>query len=180
MKILAFSGSNSSTSINRKLIHFAISYCEANNEIYQLDLNDYEMPIFSEDREKLGYPEPVKRFRSQMANCDCIILSLAEHNKSYSVAFKNVIDWCSRIDMDIFKGKPMLLMSASRGAFGGGHVLAAAKTLFPKCNAHIVETFSLPLFEKNFHESTGIKDKELRAEFERKIAIFKDQLLPKL
>jgi chromate reductase, NAD(P)H dehydrogenase (quinone) len=180
MKILAFAGSNSSTSINRKLINFAISYCEANNEVYQLDLNDYEMPIFSTDREKLGYPEQAYRFREHMEKADCIILSLAEHNKSYAVAFKNIIDWCSRVDMDIFKAKPVLLMSTSQGAFGGGNVLAAAKTLLPKCNAHIVEVFSLPLFDKNFSDEEGIRDKELKAEFERKIEIFKDQLLPKL
>jgi len=180
MKILAFAGSNSSTSINRQLVNFALFYLEDNNEIYKLDLNDYEMPIFSVDREKSGYPPQVKKFRDQLEQCDCIVLSLAEHNKSFTVAFKNIIDWCSRIDMNIFKDKPMFLMSTSTGGFGGGNVMAAAQLLLPKAHAQIIETFSLPSFDKNFDVDTGIKNPELRAEFERKIEIFKDKILPKL
>ena len=51
MKILGISASNSSTSINKKLVTYAISLVDK-AEVEILDLNDYEMPIYSADREK--------------------------------------------------------------------------------------------------------------------------------
>jgi len=176
MKIVAFAGSNSSQSINKKLVKHALSYLELNNEIYLLDLNEFEMPIFSIDRELFGYPPQVYLFRQQFENCDCIVVSLAENNKTYSAALKNILDWCSRIDINIFKNKPMFLMSTSTGKHAGEQVMAAAKFFFPKAGATIIETFSLPSFENNFDESVGITNPELKAEFEKKIQGFKDYL----
>jgi len=48
MKIIAFAGSNSANSINKKLITSVSKYYkEADDIIEILDLNDYEMPIYS-------------------------------------------------------------------------------------------------------------------------------------
>ncbi len=173
MKIVAFAGSNSSQSINKKLVKHVLSYFK-NAEINLLDLNNYEMPIYSADREKNdGYPKLAHDFLEQLKNSDAIILSLAEHNNSYSTAFKNIFDWCSRIDKTLFQNKPMLLMSTSPGGFGGGNVMNAAKAFFPKCGANIIDTFSLPSFPKNFTETEGILDPILKAELETKITHFK-------
>lgn len=92
MKILAFAGSNSSTSINRELVKFVLK-CFPSVDINLIDLNDYLMPIFSVDLEKDGFPEPTHLFIQNIANADVIICSLAENNRSYSVAFKNI---CTR------------------------------------------------------------------------------------
>lgn len=49
--ILAFAGSNSSNSINKQLATYAASLVkDANTKI--LDLNDFELPIYSIDLEK--------------------------------------------------------------------------------------------------------------------------------
>ncbi len=174
MKITAFAGSNSSHSINRQLVRFALRYFpEA--EVNLLDLNDYEMPIFSIDREEEGYPPQAEKFIDQMTDADIIICSISENNRTYSAAFKNVFDWCSRIDMNIFKNKPMLLMTTSPGGYGGGNVMNAAKNFFPACGAEIKETFSLPRFYANFDEEKGITNNELLQDFETIINKFKEQ-----
>jgi len=49
MKIIAFAASNSSNSINKKLATYAASLFQGET-IEILDLNDYEMPLFSSDR----------------------------------------------------------------------------------------------------------------------------------
>ena len=175
MKITAFAGSNSSHSINRQLVKFALTYFP-DAEINLLDLNDCEMPIFSVDREEKGYPPQAEKFIAQMDDADIIICSLAENNRSYSVAFKNVLDWCSRIDMDIFKNTPMLLMSTSPGGYGGGNVMNAAKNFFPACGAEIKETFSLPRFYANFDEEKGITNADLLKDFEAVITKFKSEI----
>lgn len=176
MKILAFAGSNSSRSINRQLVVHTLSFF-SDADINLLDLNDYEVPIFSADREaRDGYPQLIYKFREQIEQCDAIVLSLAEHNRSYTTAFKNIFDWSSRIDLDIFRSKPMLLMSTSPGGFGGGNVMAAAKAFFPKCGADIIEIFSLPSFYQNFDEAKGITDEALKMEFDGKIHAFIERI----
>lgn len=175
MKITAFAGSNSSHSINRQLVRFALTYFP-DAEVTLLDLNDFEMPIFSVDREEKGYPEQASKFIGLMEDANIIICSISENNRSYSAAFKNVLDWCSRIDMDIFKNKPMLLMSTSPGGYGGGNVMNAAKNFFPACGADIKQNFSLPRFYKNFEEGKGITDTELLKNFEEVISKFKEDI----
>lgn len=175
MKITAFAGSNSSHSINRQLVKFALSYFQ-NTEVNLLDLNDFEMPIFSVDREELGYPNQAYEFAKAMDEADFIVCSLAENNRSYSTAFKNVFDWCSRIDLNIFKGKPMFLMSTSPGRYGGESVMNAAKSFFPACGANIIATFSLPRFYQTFDGEKGIIDATLLNEFEEIISLVNSKI----
>ena len=175
MTIIAFAGSSSSKSINKKLVEYTLKYFE-DAEIELLDLNDYEMPLYSFDREESnGIPEKTLEFREKLSNADGIICSLAEHNRSYTVAFKNIFDWSSRVNMDIFANKPMLLMSTSPGGFGGGNVMNLAKSFFPKCGANIIETFSLPSFNQNFING-NITNEELRLEHLTKARNFKDNI----
>ncbi|MDR2917107.1 MAG: NAD(P)H-dependent oxidoreductase [Tannerella sp.] len=174
-KIVAFAGSNSSKSINKKLVRFVLTYFKE-YEQNLLDLNDYEMDIFSIDREENGYPDQVYAFRNQIEGADIIICSLAENNGSYSAAFKNVFDWCSRIDLNIFRNKPMFLMSSSPGRRGGSDVMSAAKSRFPGCGADIMETFSLPSFNRTFEEDKGIIEPDLLKELEQKIVDFKEKI----
>lgn len=54
MKILAFAGSTSSTSINRELVKFVLKDFQS-HEINLIDLNDYSMPVFSVDLEKKAF-----------------------------------------------------------------------------------------------------------------------------
>src|SRR5688572_32525969 len=139
-KIVAFAGSNSSKSINRQLVSFALTqFPEA--EIRFLDLNDFEMPIYSIDKEeKSGFPKETGVFMNYFKEADGIVCSMAEHNRSYTVAFKNVLDWCSRVDLNIFAHKPMLLMSTSTGGFAAGNVMAMAKSFFPRAGANVIDT----------------------------------------
>ena len=51
-KILAFGASSSNNSINKKLASFVANKI-APQEAILIDLNDYEMPIYSDDRKKL-------------------------------------------------------------------------------------------------------------------------------
>jgi NAD(P)H-dependent FMN reductase len=132
MKIIAFAGSNSQQSINRHLAAYAANQFE-NAEIEVLDLNDFEMPLFSVDLEKeTGQHETAKSFLKKIESADILVVSLAENNGNYSVAFKNIFDWSSRIIKDVFQQKPMLLMATSPGTRGGASVLEIAKNCLPK------------------------------------------------
>jgi chromate reductase len=132
MKILAYAGSNSSTSINKQLAGYAASLFE-NAEVELLDLNDYEMPLFGVDVEKtIGQHPLALAFLEKIASADVIVLSLAEHNGNYSAAFKSHFDWMSRIRKDVFQDKPMLLMATSNGGRGGKSVLDISQSNLPR------------------------------------------------
>lgn len=155
MKIIAFAGSPSKKSINKKLAAYAAGLFE-NAQVEVLDLNDYEMPLFTVDVEAVIGQHPLaKAFLEKIASADILVVSLAENNGNYSAAFKNTVDWCSRINPKIFQDKPMLLMATSPGARGGASVLEIAKNNFPRFNTEIKAVFSLPSFNDNFDVENG-------------------------
>lgn len=165
MKIVGFAGSNSSTSINKKLVTYVTSLF-SNVEVEILDLNDYELPLFGVDIEKeIGQPELATQFLQKMNSADVLVVSLAENNGNYSVAFKNIFDWASRQDKNVFQEKDMLLMATSPGGRGGASVLEIAKNSFPRYGANILATFSLPKFYENFDvDNNSISNSELKNE----------------
>lgn len=161
MKVVAFAGSSSKNSINKRLAIYAASLFHSEVDI--LDLNDYELPLFSVDKEaELGKPIVARAFLDKMQSADIIVLSLAEHNASFSAAFKNIYDWASRQEKEVFGGKPMLLMATSPGKRGGQSVLETAAISLPRYGGNIKQTFSLPSFNENFDiEKNHISNPEL-------------------
>lgn len=164
-KIIAFGASSSKNSINKQLASYAASQFNG-AEIEILDLNDYEMPIFSLDKEaENGIPELATAFFNKLSTADLIIISLAEHNGAYSTAFKNIFDWISRINPKFLNEKPTLLLATSPGPRGGLTVLEIAKNRFPFQGAVIKGSFSLPSFNDNFDSEKGIINEELKNNF---------------
>lgn len=170
MKIIAFAGSNSSKSINKKLATYASSLFE-NAEVEILDLNDYEAPLFGVDIEtEIGQAEEAQLFLQKLKSATILVVSLAENNGNYSTAFKNIMDWCSRIEKEIFQNKPMLLMATSPGARGGKSVLEIAENNLPRYGGNIKAVFSLPSFNENFDvENNKISNKELDLELKKSV-----------
>jgi len=163
MKLLAFAASSSTQSINKRLVTYAANLVEG-AEVEVLDLNDYELPLFSEDKEKeLGQPELAKAFISKIAACDALMISFAEHNGSYSAAYKNLFDWSSRLGQKVFQDKPMILLSTSPGARGGASVLAAATASAPFFAGHVKASLAIPSFFDNFDQERDVLiNKELK------------------
>lgn len=173
-RILALGASSSRQSINKQLATYAAG-CIANAEIDLVDLNDYEMPIYGIDREREnGIPQLAKDFKAKVLAADGIVISFAEHNGAYATAFKNVLDWISRIDKDVWGQKPMFLLATSPGARGGQTVLDIAVNKFKFMNQNTIVSFSLPSFTQNF--SDGIKDETLKASFMEQLQAFEQVL----
>ncbi|MGA8863651.1 MAG: NAD(P)H-dependent oxidoreductase [Gallionella sp.] len=163
MKLLAFAASSSSKSINKQLVTYAASLVE-DADVEVLDLNDYELPLFSEDREKeLGHPDLAKAFLGKITASDALMISFAEHNGSYSAAWKNLFDWSSRVGKKVFQDKPMVLLSTSPGPRGGASVLAAATGSMPFFGGDVKASLAIPSFHENFDAERGVlRNEELR------------------
>ena len=164
-KIIAFGASSSKTSINKQLATYAAHQFD-NASVEVLDLNDYELPLFSSDKEtETGIPQLAQDFYAKLGTADLIIISFAEHNGTYTAAFKNIFDWTSRINGKNFQDKPTLLLSTSPGPRGGSTVLEIAKGRFPFQGAVVKGSFSLPSFYENFDVSNGIINDDLKNQF---------------
>ena len=163
-KIIAFGASSSKNSINKQLATYVAKQFK-NSSIEVLDLNDYEMPIFSVDKEtNTGIPQLAHDFYAKIGSADLLIISFAEHNGAYSTAFKNIFDWTSRINSKTFQEKSTLLLATSPGPRGGSSVLEIAKNRFPFQGAIVKGSFSLPSFHENFDVEKGIINEDLKTQ----------------
>ena len=154
-KVIAFAASSSRNSINRQLVTYAAGLLD-DAEVELLDLNDFELPLFSVDREaELGQPELAQKFFRLIGDCDGLIVSFAEHNGSYSAAYKNLYDWASRIDPKVYQNKPMILLATSPGGRGGRSVLDLALQQIPRFGGLIQGSLSVPSFHDNFDGVSG-------------------------
>ena len=175
-KIVAFGASSSSNSINKRLATYAAQQIQ-NSNVVILDLNNFEMPIYSEDSERLnGIPKEAYNFKEIIKEADGIIISFAEHNGAYTAAFKNIFDWISRIDEVVWYNKPMFLMATSDGSKGASSVLQIAYNRISGGNPNHIPYFSLPNFSDNFDQQAGIKNKDLNKKFIDALSIFTDSL----
>jgi len=157
MKIIAFGASSSKKSINKNLAQYAASLIEG-GEVEVLDLNDYELPLFSVDREEeLGHPKLAQDFVHKLESADLILISFAEHNGIYTAAFKNLMDWVTRVKKNFYSDKPLIFLSTSPGARGAKSVLDFASNSAVHFGGKLIGSLSIP----SFHENFSIKENKL-------------------
>ncbi len=155
-RVTCFAASSSRNSINRQLVSYVASLVE-DAAVEVLDLNDYELPLFSVDREaELGQPALAQAFLDKLQQSDALIISFAEHNGCYSAAYKNLFDWVSRIQPKVYQQKRMLLLATSPGGRGGKSVLELALSQMPRFGGEIRGSVSVPSFTDNFDVERGV------------------------
>lgn len=175
--ILAFAGSNSSTSINHQLVTYLTTQLkETSFELFKL--SDMDLIIYSEDeQEENGFPSSINQIYKHIQTSKGIIISVNEHNSNPSAFFKNVLDWLSRLDRKFLEDKKVFLLSASTGARGGMSALEVVKNLIPRFGGEVVDTFSFPTFKENFStDENKISNEELNTEILSKLLQFENQL----
>lgn len=171
MKIIAFGASTSSTSINKALATFTANLVEG-AQVQVLDINNYLVPMFSEDLEKeIGHAEGAQGFLRDLAQADAYVISFAEHNGHYPAAYKNLFDWASRINRAMFGDKPAVYLATSPGPGGAKSVLAAATASAPFFGGNVKASVSVPSFYDNFDlEQDAVTNPEIVAELKAAVA----------
>jgi chromate reductase, NAD(P)H dehydrogenase (quinone) len=125
LRILAVSGSLRSGSHNTSLLR---ALREEAPEGVEIELWDglAEIPAYVADDDLVPGPDAVAELRSIVRGADAVFFSTPEYNSSIPGALKNALDWASRpLATNVFRNKPVAVVSASAGAFGG--VWAAAE-----------------------------------------------------
>ena len=158
MKILGIAGSLRSGSLNRELLRLASLSAPDGIE---LDLWDglRDIPPYDTDDED-GDPAAVEDFRNAVRAADAVLISTPEYNSSVPGQLKNALDWASRPEVltCVFRNKPVAVMSASPGMFGGVWAQAETKKILGAMGARVVDSdLALP----RAHERLADPDDEL-------------------
>ncbi|MCE7630688.1 NAD(P)H-dependent oxidoreductase, partial [Vibrio fluvialis] len=160
-----------STSINKALATYAANLIDG-AEVQVLDINNYNVPMFNEDLEKeIGHAEGAQGFLRDLSQADAFVISFAEHNGHYPAAYKNLFDWATRIDREVFKNKPAVYLATSPGPGGAQSVLAAAVGSAPFFAGNVKASVSVPNFYNVFDLEAGkITDEAVNTELKQAVA----------
>ena len=142
-KIICFSGSTRSGSINVRLLDAAIKELSALDcEVTRISLEDYPLPIYNGNlEEKDGIPENAVKLAKLMSEHDGYFLTCPEYNGSLSALMKNTIDWMTRVPSDQavpFKDKVGAIGACSPGGMGGIAMLYHLREILVRLGSLIV------------------------------------------
>jgi chromate reductase, NAD(P)H dehydrogenase (quinone) len=135
--ILGIPGSLRESSYNKLLLRAASKLLPPSVQLEIIEID--KIPLYNQDVEVAGLPEPVKAFKKKIEEVDAILISTPEYNHSFPGMLKNAIDWASRpYGHNSFEGKPTAVMSASPGFFGGVSAQDQLKQVLLALNTRLV------------------------------------------
>ena len=175
--VFVMGASISSKSINRQLATYAASFLrDVNYKVH--DLSDYQCQMYSpQEQEKSEFPETITKLDAEIKMADGFIISFAENNYSYTAAYKNSIDWVTRLYVDkldqLFEHKPCLFLSASPSNYGGAAVMENVLKFYPIFGAKIIGHMSLPRAHENLVDGKVV-NKKYRDELEALVKQFEE------
>lgn len=170
-RLLAFAGSLRKESFNKKLIRVAAAGArEAGADVTLIELNDYPLPVFDEDREsREGPPESARKLKALMIQHDGFLLSCPEYNSSITAALKNAVDWASRPapnepPLVAFAGKTAALMAASPGTLGGLRGLVHVRAILGNIQVLLLpDQIAVSRAHEAFNPDGSLKDAKQQA-----------------
>lgn len=142
-KILCFSGSTRSGSINVRLLDAAVRELSSLDcEVTRISLADYPLPLYNGDLEEAeGVPENAVKLAELMAAHDGYFITCPEYNGSLTPLMKNTIDWMTRVPAEKavpFKDKVGAIGACSPGAMGGIAMLYHLREILVRLGSLIV------------------------------------------
>ena len=171
LRVLAFAGSTRRASFNQALVGIAAAGArEAGAEVTEIELRDYRLPVFDQDDEsEHGKPEPARRLKQQLVDHDAWLVAAPEYNSSITGVLKNGIDWASRPDpgdpgpLVAFRGKLVVLMSASPGVLGGLRGLVHVRAILGNLGCVVLpDQVAVPKAREAFDAEGRLIDPEQR------------------
>lgn len=162
MKILFFSGSLRTNSLNKKLIQEAYRISQTLNVDGEVvDLRDYPAPLYDGDIEALGIPDAVINLGRKIRNADALVISTPEYNASISSPLKNIVDWLSRDKPTSLNNKHLLLLAVSPGPLKGVRGLWHTRQPFEALGVHVFpQMMGIQNTENTFDENHQLKEQK--------------------
>ncbi len=169
VKLLVFAASHRPGSYNRKLATLASDMAgAAGAEITFAEYSQFDMPVYNDHEADLNnIPPAAHSFLKLASPTDGIIIASPEYNWSYPGSLKNIIDWTSRLDINILKHKTALLLCATPGARGGIVGLDHLRAPLAALQLHVFNrAFPLGHCREAFSEDGQLKNEKQRAQLQ--------------
>jgi chromate reductase len=173
VRLVTLCASLRSGSFNRLLLAQAIDVLRPQADLDTVELKEVPLPIYDGDIEaSTGVPEPARALAAKIAAADGVVIASPEYNHSIPGGLKNCIDWLSRLKPhQPFRGKPVLLLGASPGPFGGIRSQMTLRQTLGALFAIVVPPgVTLPHADRAFDPDGRLKDPKIRASIEKACA----------
>jgi chromate reductase len=167
MRILGISGSLRRDSHNRRLLLEAAELFPAGTEV-ELFGALKAVPPYDEDDDRGDETDPaVTELRDAIARADALLIATPEYNASVPGQLKNAVDWASRPrGAAVLLGKPVAVIGASTGSFGGVWAQAELKKILRTAGARVVDgEVAVPRAHVRLEEDGRLLDEELAERF---------------
>jgi chromate reductase, NAD(P)H dehydrogenase (quinone) len=163
MRILAISGSLRDGSHNTALLR---ALREEVPEGVEVDIWQglKVVPPYDQDDDVVPGPEAVEAFRELVRESDGVFFATPEYNASVPGALKNALDWASRpVATNVFRNKPVAVISSSAGAFGGVWAAAELRKVLGTMGARVTEAeLSVAHAQEKVSDDGVISDDDVR------------------
>jgi chromate reductase, NAD(P)H dehydrogenase (quinone) len=159
MRVLTISGSLRPDSYNGLLLRALEEQAPAGVELHTFE-GLADIPHFHGDRtDPDPVPEAVERLRREIERSDAVLIATPEYNGSIPGTLKNALDWASVPFPDnALKGKPVAVIGASTGGYGGMWAQAELRKVLGIIGARVVPAdFSLAHAHQQFDEHGSLK-----------------------
>ena len=174
MRILGISGSLRRESHNRRLLLEAAELFPPATEL-ELFGGLKALPPYDEDDDRKDETDSaVAELRDAITRADAVLIATPEYNSSVPGQLKNAIDWASRPrGAAPLLGKPVAVIGASTGSFGGVWAQAELKKILRTAGARLVDgEVAVPRAHVRLEEDGRLLDDELG----ERLALLLDEL----
>ena len=138
---LTLSGSIRKGSYNRVLQqHMGRKLTEAGVAVTEIDLADFDMPIFNEDLEPDNVPEAAVKLAQMWRSHDIVFIATPEYNGGVPPLVVNTVTWLSRQKPSPFRHAVFGIGGVSSGKYGTIWSLSHLRDSLTKVGALIVPT----------------------------------------
>jgi chromate reductase len=144
MHVVGISGSLRRGSYNRRLLAAAAAELPSGVEFGEW-VGLETLPAYDEDGDGRFVAPSVAGLRVALARADAVLIATPEYNHSIPGALKNALDWASRpFPGNSLRGKPVAILGASTGSFGGVWAQAELRKVLRAIGADVLEA-ALPI-----------------------------------
>lgn len=140
MHLLTINGSLQDVSANGTLLDVVgTSSALASGDVVTRSVSIGDVPHFRPDRDEV--PEPVERFRAQIAAADAVVIATPEYAHSLPGSLKNALDWI--VGSGELYDKPVVILCATHATNRGGLGRAALEQTLRAQGAAVAESRSV-------------------------------------
>ena len=121
--------------------HMSAKLREAGVEVTDLDLNDFDMPIFNQDIEDAGEtPAAARTLADMFRSYDIVLIISPEYNGGVTPLIANLVSWVSREKPNPFKHAVFGIGGVSDGKYATIFALSHLRDSLSKIGALVVPT----------------------------------------